>query len=447
MRFKTPILLLLASSLLALTGCGGSSSDESSDVYTSSYIQLYNGSANSTSTRLILTDSDASSTLIGNAVYTDTTALISYTPDSYSYSLSRLNSAGDDVSVFDGSITLKKSYKHLLLLNGDYASPAVLSLEFLRDDSLTDSFKLYVANLLNSDDAYDLYLSDSDGDFASASLVATVNYQQISEPLEFELGSYIIYLTKAGSDEVLFTSSSYNFSYLTEYVLVPRLASGALQGNLAVDVINNTTTVTHLTDISATAQFRLYNSIDSDDGSDIYVNGSIAFTGLASDTFSDYLQLEAADYRLSATDLQGNYLLKNALLTLNQGESKAVVLYKNSNDSVSSIVVAESDQPQIYDFDLNVVNTINDYAALSLYFVPPAETIDSTDYYISSLSRGAQTDINLPDGEYRMLLVYTDSNKNKILLAESELQQFVAGSNYLLVAEPDGDDYKLSLLR
>ncbi|HEX5793115.1 MAG TPA: DUF4397 domain-containing protein [Rheinheimera sp.] len=445
MRIFVPYLMI--SALLMLTGCGSSSSDDTSATYTSSYIQLYNGSANSTSTRLILTDEDDNSSLAGNATYTDATTLVTYTPDSYDITLSRLNSAGDDVSVLESTIELRQSYKHLLLLSGDYANPDLLSLSFLRDDSLTDSFKLYVVNLLSEAEGYDVYISDSDAGFADASLVATVNYQQISEPLEFSSGSYIVYLTKAGSREVLFTSSSYDFSYLTEYVLVPRLASGPLQGNIAVDVINNTTTVEHLTDIAATAQLRLYNSIDHAEPTDIFLNDSVLFTALPSDTFTDYVQLDAADYRLSAIDLQGQYVLKNALLTLNQGESKAVVLYKNSDDISSAVVVEESALPQIYDFDLNVVNIINDYSAVSLYFVPPAETIDSTEYYISTLNRGAQTDISLPDGAYRILLVYTDSNKNKTLLAKSELEQFVAGNNYLLVAETDGNNgYKLSLL-
>ena len=141
---------------LVLAGCGSSGSDDTSATYTSSYIQLYNGSANSTSTRLTLTDSNDSSYLAGSATYTDTTTLVSYAAGTYDIALSRLNSAGDDVSILEDSIELKQSYKHLLLLAGDYASPDLLSLAFLRDDSLTDSFKLYVASLLPADTAYDV---------------------------------------------------------------------------------------------------------------------------------------------------------------------------------------------------------------------------------------------------------------------------------------------------
>ncbi|NRQ44598.1 DUF4397 domain-containing protein [Rheinheimera sp. YQF-2] len=437
-------------SVIMLTGCGGSSSEETSATYTSSYIQLYNGSANSTSTRLLLTDSDDSTVLAGTAAYTDATSLVSYTPASYDISLSRLNSDGDDISMLDSSITLRQSYKHLLFLTGDYNNPELLTLQFLRDDSLTDSFKLYVVSLLPDDSSYDVYLSTSDTGFDEATLTATLNYSQISPVMEFERGNYIIYITEAGSRDILFQSSKYNFEYLTEYVLVPRIASGPLEGNIAVDVINNTTTVGNLTDLTAPAQFRLYNSVDSAGSSDIFLNSSVALTALATDTLSDYLQLAAKDYRLSATDEQGQPLLSSSLLTLNQGESKVVVLYQNADAVTSALVAEESNTPQIYDFDINVVNTIFDYSALSVYFVPPNETVDTTEYYITSVNSGAQKEISIPDGEYTVFLLYTDDNKNKMLLAESELQAFVAGSNYLLVAEPDSNSssgYKLSLLR
>ncbi|KUM54542.1 DUF4397 domain-containing protein [Rheinheimera sp. EpRS3] len=443
------LLLSLLLGTTTLTGCGGSSSDDTSATYTSSYIQLYNGSANSTSTRLILTDSDDSSVLAGAATYTDATSLVTYTPATYDIKLSRLNSDGDDISALETSITLRQSYKHLLLLTGDYNSPELLTLEFLRDDSLTDTFKLYVVSLL-PDDAYDVYLSKSDTTFDDATLAATLNYSQVSSAVEFDSGNYIIYVTAAGSRDILFQSSKYNFEYLTEYVLVPRIASGPLAGNIAVDVINNTTTVGNLTDLTAQAQFRLYNSIDSIGNSDIYLNDSVAFTSLAADSLSDYVELAAKDYRLSASDEQGLFYLNSALMTLNQGQSKAVVLYQNASANTAAVVVEESNAPQIYDFDINVVNTITSYSSLSVYFVPPNETIDTAEYYITSLNSGAQKEINVPDGEYTVFLLYTDSNKNQTLLAESEVQQFVAGSNYLLIAEPDNSSnsgYKLSVLR
>ena len=111
-------------------------------------------------------------------------------------------------------------------------------------------------------------------------------------------------------------------------------------------------------------------------------------------------------------------------------------------------LIAQAQPQSIYDYDINVVNVIQDYSTLSVYFVGPSQTIDTTEHYIKSLNRSGQTEINLPDGEYRVLLVYTDNNKNRTLLAETDFEQFVSGSNYLVVAEPDGSSaYKLNILR
>lgn len=452
MRFFTLPLTILSAVLLS--ACGGSS-DDTSSTYTSSYIQFYNGSSNSTTTTLTLTNSAGTSSAIGSAAYTDATTLVTVTPASYYVSLTRLNSVGDSVILLSGSTTLNTSRKQLLLLAGDYTSPDLLTLEFLRDDTLADddSFKAYVVNLLEQDTALDIYLGDAESTFTEAQLLGTLNYQDMSDPLTFTTGRYIVYLTAAGSDDILFQSPSYNFSYETEYVLVPRYASGPLTENYAVDIINNTTTVGNLENITAESQFRFYNSIDTLGQSTVYLNDSSStpvLNAVAADTLSDYVLLDAADYSLIAKSDEDELYIRNALLTLNYGESKAVVVYQETAEKNTAIVVTESKLPQLYEFVINVVNTVTDHDSLSVYFTRPGETIDNADYYISTLNKGSKTTITLPEGTFSISLVYTDSNKNKTLLAQTEQITLQENSYYLLVAEPDyysSTGYKLSLVK
>lgn len=443
---RLSLLVMVCFSLLS--GCGGSSSSDSNS-YTSSYIQFYNGSTNSAATRLTLTNSDDATSYIGSATYADSTSLITMSTGSYGYELTRYNRVGDEVSVYKSSIDLKKSYKHLLLMLGDYTTPDLLEFSFLRDDELSTEFNIYVVNALDDSKTYDMYIGDTDTDFSDASLVTTLGYRQISSKQTYTLGRYHIYITEAGSNEVLFKSPLFNFEYYTDYVLVPRIASGQLEGVVAVDVINNTTTVTNLTDELAEAQVRVYNSIDSTGTANIFVNNNLVIAGLAPDTLSEFVRLNAADYRLSATDDNNAFFVNNALLTLNQGNSKTAIFYRGLNGESLTAVLTDSNLPQIYDFKINILNTVMDYTSLGIYFVRSTETISSSQYYISALGRGANASLTVPDNSYQILLVHTDSNGNRSLLAQTDVTEFINGRNYTLVAEPDSSSfsgYKLSLI-
>lgn len=332
---------------------------------------------------------------------------------------------------------------------GDYTTPDLLEVSFLRDDGLTSEFNLYVVNALDDTKNYDLYIGDAETDFSGAKLVSTLGYRQVSAKQTYTLGRYHIYVTEAGSNEVLFKSPLFNFEYTTDYVLVPRIASGQLEGIVAIDIIGNTTTVTNLTDELAEAQVRIYNSINSAGSANIYLNNNLAIAGLAPDTLSDFVRTNAADYRLSATDNDNRFFINNALLTLNQGNSKTAIFYTGQNGEPLTAVLTDSDLPQIYDFKINILNTVMDFASLGIYFVRSNETISSSQYYISTLARGANSSLTIPDNSYQILLVHTDSNGNRSLLAQTEVTKFLNGRNYTLIAEPDNGSfsgYKLSLI-
>ena len=114
----------------------------------------------------------------------------------------------------------------------------------------------------------------------------------------------------------------------------------------------------------------------------------------------------------------------------------------------AAITVTDSKLPQVFDFVFNAVNVIPNYNQVSLYFVAPGQTMETTPYYVNTLNYASQTSVTLPAGEYTMFVVHKDTNNNKILLAQTELKTLVTGSNYLLVAEPDTfslSGYKLSL--
>lgn len=450
---KILTLFSLVCTTLWLTGCGSSSSDESA-TYPTGYLQFYNGSANSATTIVVANLDDSTTDLaVGSAGFADATALQSMEAGSYTLELNYLSTSGSTTTVMTDKTELKNSYKTLMLMTGDYASPELINLTFARDDTLDEQFKVIMVNLINDGKTYDLYLGDAEKTFADAVIVGSAGYKSITQAKTYDVDNYILYLTEGGSKTVLFESDALTLNYLTEYVMVARAAVGPGQGKLAIDIIGNTTSVTTLEDVNSNAQFRVYNSIDQVNPANIHL-GELSetpiFSGLPADTLSPYIETVAGDYRVSLSDQENQLIMRNGLVTLNQGAVKTVVFYLDAAEKAAAITLTDSKLPQVFDFNFNVVNVIPGFDQISVYFVKPGQTMETTSYYITTLNYASQSPMSLPVGEYTMFVVHKDANNNKILLAQTELLPLTSGSNYLLVAEPDlyaSSGYKVSLVK
>ena len=115
-----------------------------------------------------------------------------------------------------------------------------------------------------------------------------------------------------------------------------RDVSGAIQEGLVVDTILNSSSVTVLTDVEADSQYRIYNSTNLDAELQVTFGGNadeedVSFT-LAAGELSEFSTIRYGDYRVTVTDPSGTVTsLSNKLITLNQGESKAILIYNTNN--------------------------------------------------------------------------------------------------------------------
>lgn len=447
MRILRPIAVVFSTLLLA--ACGGGS-DEESATYPNAYLQMYNGSANSANTTLTLT-LDTKDTVIGSATFADVTNLVGIDQETYKLKLTYTSDSATTKTIKEDTVGLVNGEKTILFMTGDFANPDLLKMNFVRDDTLDDQFKISFINLVNNTTTYDVYIGDSTKTFTDAALVGSAGYKTSSQFKTSAVGSYTIYITKGGDKTVLFKSSAVSLAFETEYVLALRSATGPQQNKFAVDVIGNTTTVLTQEDVTSSAQFRVYNSINDVNPGKIFLGdltSTPAFANVAADTLTAYTETLAGDYRVSLADAQNNLVMRNGLVTLSQNAVKSIVFYRDANANAAAITVTDSKLPQVFDFVFNAVNVIPNYNQVSLYFVAPGQTMDTTPYFVNTLNYASQTSVTLPAGEYTMFVVHKDTNNNKTLLAQTELKKLINGSNYLLVAEPDTlslSGFKLSL--
>ena len=437
---KASRLVLPFFSLLLLSACGGSSGDKAEEGFTQGYVQFYNGSANSANSSLTVNNLSA-----GSAVFGDASNLLAVEPGSYKYQFKNVTS-GDLIK--EAEVALNKGEKTLLLLSGDAANPTIVPLTYKREEKFEDEFRVFVANLSANYDKVDLYTAAETDDFSKATLLESVSVGEITKTGKMlKRGKYKLFLTRAGSKTPFFEASAYHFQYTTSYVLVVRDKLGPMQQQLSLDIVGNSSAVEALEHRFAKGQVRIYNSLDNQQGQ-IAIN-NLPVADLVQDRLSGYIQLDKNDYSIAVLDQDNKLLLNNVLLTINAGQSKAVLLFRDAEQKVGLVSFTEKNLPQIHEHEINVANLVPDFKNLHFYFVRQNETIESARFHVKALDFKKHTALVLPKDFYSVSLVHVADNGTISLLDKTEMLQLQAGKNYILAAEPSRSapsGFKLTLL-
>ncbi|MBQ4831255.1 DUF4397 domain-containing protein [Alteromonas sp. MMG017] len=457
MQFQFPAWLRnVAIGLVAISGlaaCGGS--DSSSD-YSYAYIQFYNASPNGANVEMREVDGDS----FGSAQYGDTTAMYSMDNGEIELEFIRTDSDDQEVLIDTYTVNLKNGDKRLIVMSGDFESPIISDYSYTRE-TLEDHFRLFALSVTIDEGSYDFYLAESGDPFEAANFLGTVT---ASEMIEFDYwdpdddsdyfdeDEYTIYLTEPGSTEVIFESQTLDFAYETEYLLTMRDVSGAIQSGLVVDTILNSSSVTALTDVEADSQYRIYNSTNITTALDVTFGGNtdeedVAFS-LDAGELSEFTEIGYGDYRVTVTDSSGEATtLSNKLITLNQGESKAILIYEKAG-ALGAVTFVESGLPQAYDKTVNFINLVEDFDDVDFYLVRNDETIDTAEYDLQNLEFGETDSEVLPSDYYEIIAVYEDDNEEQILLDRTALFGFNEEENYIVTVEPadTATGYEINIL-
>jgi hypothetical protein len=440
---RLKLYLYLVSSLF-LSACGGSSNKGEETTYPDAYLQFYNGSANSGLTYMRVVNGKA----LGSAAYGKASSLATVTSGEQNLAFYRIDSDGKEVLVEELQTTLQQGEKALVVASGEDTAVDFSVHKFARQE-LTDKFRLFGSSVISSALQYDLYMAEVGNTFDKAHKLGTLGYQTFNEVSywggesgkpEFDLGNYVVFLTLPGQTVPIFQSASVNFGFSTEYVLTLRTTAGANSGNIEVDIVANSSSIIAYPDLNQTAQFRIYNSLEEGQALQVKlegINGNVSSTQVAAKSLSNFVDLGFGDYGLFA-NVEGDSSMSfnNRFVTLNQGESKAIVIYANENDKLSAMSFNESTLPQVYDFQIQVVNLVNDFSSIDLYFVRSGETLDNAKYHVSSLNFAKNKQISLPSDDYQVV-VLVEQEDGKLLLDRLESVEFMSGTNNIIAVEKD----------
>lgn len=447
-------LILISAVGTVMFGCGSDSSDSSSsDV---AYVQYYNASPNSTSTSLVLDDYSYSA-----IDFADAMPRYGYSTGSADLDVYGQDEDGETVTIYTDTVEMNADDNHLFVLHGDYTEPQLLDINYNREDmddlNADDDYEyskmqVLIANVATDEGTFDAYISLDTQDFDEAVMLGSVGYGTYSDSMVLDTEDYIVYLTEAGSTDVVYTTGSMDFTTETVYKLVIRNSFGAGDLKINIDSVDSTTTVDNYAALESTADYRIFNGLETQN-IDVTISSQQETQYLydvAAFSVSDYQSTSFNDYGITVKDATTKtQLFNNLLVTFEQDDVKSVLVYQNEDGSVEGMEITQDLRPRAYEYKVDVVNLSYDYDDLSVYFVRDSETIETAEYTLTDLDFVEEQSTTLPEDFYEINIVYEADNGTQTLIYQSETLDISGDSNFTFVLTPDSTStlgHRLTLL-
>lgn len=474
-------LLFLVAGIALLGACSSDSDDDSE-----SFVKFYNASYNAPSIYMTLDEDidndyeDEFEATFSAVAYARAGSRISLSPGDYFIELawqSEDSSARGDLEiVFEDTISTQSDVTKWVVLSDTIQAPTVsiISIPNLSDDQIAqdqedDVFNLRLLNLHPEMMSVDVYLSKSDETFNEASLISNIITNQVSDNYKLDEDQYKIYLTQAGSSDVLFTSDEINYAFGGQYLIAVRENLGSGGSPFIIDNMTNTQ-VTEYSAVESSANISIYNGLDKNPLVPDYeaiINAQITgvsdipdIVELPYGSFSDVYQVDSGDYRFDVENAATQTtFLQNRVLSLPQNTNRSLFLYwteeevDDDNDGnvdenddgivdeirpiISSLIVDNSERFRLYDKELTLLNLVNtdDFSLVKFYFVKSDEIIE-TATNTRSLTKGFASSLILRNNTYQVYVLATIDN-NDIILDELTLTLSENSQDQFLILEHD----------
>lgn len=419
--------------VLGLAACGSSTSSNDS-TNSSTTIQLYNASPNSSAITLSVDDSS----LLTNITFSDASTTYDIDATTYDISISANDAQGDEQDIITQSLSLDSNQHNLFVVNGDFSQPQLTKYVVNYPELETDEVNIIFTNFSEVGNQYNVYIGEKDKHFEDALFIGPLNKDTLTDGTTFIENDYIIYLTD-DNDTLVFESQEIPLYWQNTYIIALRDHFGPGEPALAVDVLTTSTTVNSYNDVNAEAEFRVINAFAQMESVTFKASPS---EGEAIDQTLSYLSSTAfyevnfGDFQLSLLDESDEVLINNMLFTLNQNETKSVVLYGDEQGEITGTIIEQDVRPRAYEHELTLFNATFDYSEVDYYFVTDDTTIETTPYHISAIEFEEIKQFIIPDGEYQIKVVHRDDQDNLTLLFQSEPVEFTQ-SNYMLILQKD----------
>lgn len=453
--------LLAALLITGVSGC----SDDDDEATPTGYLKLYNVSSNSPAVYLTIDDNDYTSIDFGESA-----GLYEINTGSYEFELSYKEDEDDFTLINENddsaTLTIGDGVVDLVVVSGSIEAPVITTFEYADEnpDEDTDEFALRLLN--THDDSVGVYISADDETFAEAELLATLSTLTLSDSLYQTTDSYKFYISSDGGATADYESESIYFPYTTQYVITVRENTGPGDSPYTIDRLSKSIGAVEYSDVESVAEVRVYNGLSqhADLASyadqldlDVIADGvttNIA-TALNKGEFSSTLTLDANDYALYLTATgDSDYLTENnRFFNLEKNSDKTVFLYTDEvnnytsdgdNDDttyeveavVRTLVESNSNNISLLDHTIKVINFVDDFPLLGIYFVKSDESFEDATTSLTSSFANTKT-VTVSNNTYDILIIASSNDETVRLDSVTYTFDETTGDQFMIIEEDD----------
>ncbi|MBU2883842.1 hypothetical protein KO525_09695 [Psychrosphaera sp. B3R10] len=452
-------LIVAAMSTLAITAC--SSEDEDTG---SGYLMIYNASKNAPDIELEI-EQDGTTSYYTGIAYSEVAGAFSLDSGTYNIDLNINTTNSLEELIYQGDTSISDEDVNLIVVVGDISAPEIINYSFEYEDPETEDeqFTIRFLNLNESNEDLNVYLSLSSQAFSDAVPASALSFTELSESQYFDVDNYKLYIADIDGN-LVFESDEIPFLYTNQQLIVIKENPGSTSSPFTIDRITSSGGVTTYNSINSSTELRVFNAMDNNELLASY-NGSLDFhiggitdspliADLNRSAYSDVKTLDYGDYRMDITDPNSTVKLSNSqILSLPTNSDKTVFFYltevEEADDGdddtveetelyVNSLIASNNAVEGYYHHEIQVVNFIEDFSSVTVYFVPKNSTISTTEHKAIN-TRAIATKQSLPNDEYDVFVIAKEG-ASEVLLANTSFELTSDSKNQFLVIEQEDKD-------
>lgn len=323
--------------------------------------------------------------IVGGVGYPNSSQLSRFDGLEYSFNFDvRLPDTVGAQRVASVPVNVEADHLYTFLITGDIAAPDIIVWDYAVRE-FAESETIFQARFGHTAEAYgpvDIYFAPPGIAPATGESVATLEFGELSAPIEREAGDYVYTITSAGNPgDILFESNSTVGTPRTSFIITPYDGTANTPGPISVRIINDAGGTSSLADINVSPTIRFIHASMALATSDVFVDEMLTEQILANHAYRDTsedLDITAGEYTFTYTAAgnPGSVLLETSGIVF---PASRVEVYAVGEAGALATIITNPDRRSVETLTrFSFTHAAFNHPAVDLYVVEAGTALEDT---------------------------------------------------------------------